>query len=52
MPQISLHILVICDPPFFLTVLSQSLEHGGQRVSALLLFPCVVKLVLLNLILS
>ncbi len=45
----------IGDPPFFLTVLSQPLGHGGSTsfcTSALLLFQCVVKLILLTLSLT
>jgi hypothetical protein len=46
------HVQVMGDPPFFLAVLSQPLGPGGPTsfcTSALLLFQCAVKLVLLNL---
>ncbi len=54
MQQISIHILVMDDQPFFLAILSQPLGPGGHNIfciSALLLFQCAVKLLLLNMIL-
>jgi hypothetical protein len=55
MQHISIHILVMVDPPFFLAVNSQPLGPRGHTIfctSALLLFQSAVKLILLNLILS
>jgi hypothetical protein len=52
MQQISIYILLICDPPFFLADLRQPLGLEAPPVSALLLFQCAVKLILLTLILS
>jgi hypothetical protein len=46
-------VLVMGDPPFFLPDLSQPLGQGGHTsfcTSALLLFQCALKLIILNLI--
>jgi hypothetical protein len=51
MQQISIHILVMGDPRFFLTDLSL-FGMEATPVSALLLFQCAVKLRLLNVIMS
>jgi hypothetical protein len=55
MQHISIHVLVMVDPLFFLAVNRQPLGPGGHtsfRTPALLLFQSAVKLILLNLILS
>ncbi len=55
MQHISIHILVIGDPPFFLAVNHKPLGPEGPIsffTSALLLFQYAVKLILLNMILS
>jgi hypothetical protein len=55
MQHISVHILVMGGSPFFLADLRQPFGQGGHTsfcTSALLVFRCAIKLILLNLIMS